>query len=107
MAIDEVHGAIGQSSPGKCRNGFDYFPKFRFPKPQLLNTELISSPKQCDENGHAKRAEPIRLVVGRRYGKIQECASLVPHTAVVACHHTEVVHPWSQIRIERLPPRPR
>jgi hypothetical protein len=41
VAIDEVHGAIGQTGPGKCRDGFNHIPKLTFLTPQLLDTDLI------------------------------------------------------------------
>src|SRR5260370_14368708 len=106
VAIDEVHGAIGQSSPGKCRNGFDYIPKFPLLTPHLLDTDLIQRQKHSQGSGRAQRAEPGSLVVGRGDGEIQECAGLVPHTAVIAGSDAEAVVAGSKIGIERLPAVP-
>jgi hypothetical protein len=52
VAIDEVHGAIGRSGPGKGWDRFDYIPKLLFQIPQLLDTRSIQHPQQSQENGH-------------------------------------------------------
>jgi len=50
VAVDEVHGAIWQGRPGKCRDRFDDIPKFPFLTPHLLDTDLIhnqSTPRKA------------------------------------------------------------
>src|SRR5262245_55223454 len=49
----------------------------------LTYTQLIESNEQSQESGEARHVEPGGLVVGWRDAEIQECAGLVPHTAVV------------------------
>src|SRR4029077_16180892 len=71
--------------------------------PQFPNTESIESPEQCQKSSHARYTEPGGLVVGRGDGEIQECAGLVPHTAIVAGGDAEAVVAGREIGIERLP----
>jgi hypothetical protein len=47
--------------------------------------------------------EPTGLIVRRGDGKIEGCAGLVPHAAVIAGDDTEPVIAWRKIVIERLP----
>ena len=63
----------------------------------------MQRPEQYQKSGRTRRAEPSGLIVRRVDGKIEECAGLVPHTAVVAGDHAEAVVAWGEIVIERLP----
>src|SRR5208283_2929196 len=59
----------------------------------------MQCPQQCQESGHTQRAEPIRLVECRVYGKIEHGALLVPHPTVVARDHAKRVMLRRQIRV--------
>src|SRR5271165_232188 len=100
--MHEVHGAVGQSGPGKCRDGFYHIPKLPFLTPQLPNTQSISGPKQPEENGRAQRAEPVRLVVRRSDDKIERVARPLPYLAVFTGDDSEAVVPGCKVRILHL-----
>src|SRR6266853_6346141 len=78
----------------------------------LMQSQLIKRPEQCKKSGHARQAEPSGLVVRWGDRKIQECARLVPHPAVVASRHAEAVAARAEVRIlylavvDDLPPVP-
>jgi len=55
----------------------------------LMEAKLIQRPEQYQKIGRARRTEPSGLVVGRGDGKLQGCASFVPHTVVIRCHDLE------------------
>src|ERR1700746_2675726 len=69
---------------------------------ELMKPELIQRPKQRQESSRTEPAEPVRLVVRRGYGNIQERSGLVPYTAVIASHNAEAVVARREIRIESL-----
>ena len=54
---------------------------------------------RAKRNDRAERAEPIRLVVGRRNRKVQKRAFLVPHAVVVASDDAEAVIARREVRI--------
>ena len=69
--IDEIDRAVRPSAPDVSRDGVNHVPKL-LPLPlELPDTELVGRPQQCQENGGAEGAEPIRLVVGRGDGEIE------------------------------------
>jgi len=69
----------------------------------LSHAQLIERSKQCHKGGHARQTEPGGLVVRRGDGKIEKCAGLVPHAAVIAGAHAEAVVTRRNIAIVRLP----
>ena len=72
----------------------------RFSVPQ---TQPIEAPEQRQKRGHARHMEPDGLVVRRGDGKIERCAGLVPHPAVIAGRDAEAVVARRKIVVERLP----
>src|ERR1700691_2138953 len=98
--IDEVQCAVGQSSPGKCWNGFNHIPQLLFLTPQLQNAKSISTITQGQDPHHAQCTEPVRLPVGRSNCEIQGCACLVPYPAAVARDYAKPVFPGTQFRIK-------
>ena len=72
------------------------------PVRQLTHSELIKRPEQHHKSRRAAQAEPDRLVVRRRDGKIQKRARLVPHTAVIARRHAKRVLARPEVRILHL-----
>ena len=69
----------------------------------LMEPVPVQRPKQSQKSGGARRLEPGGLVVRRFDGKIEGCAGLIPHAAVIGCYDAEAVVAWRKIRIERLP----
>src|SRR5215472_392747 len=69
---------------------------------QLPNPDFVERAEQPKESRHAQSAEPTRLVIRRRHGKVQERAFFVPHAAVVARHHPEAVVAGSEVAIKHL-----
>jgi len=53
MAIDEIHGAIRQSSPGERRDGLNYISKLSFLTPYLMDPPLIQNHKHSQESSCA------------------------------------------------------
>src|SRR5262249_34880043 len=70
----------------------------------LSLSQLIERGGQHDKGSHQRQTEPGGLVIRRCDGEIQECAGLVPHTAVIGSAHVESVVARRKIGIERLPP---
>src|ERR1700758_2650618 len=78
MAIDEVHRAIGQCGPGKCRDGFDHVPKFSFLALRFPNTVSQDPPQDKHGNRKAKCSEPKRFPPGRQNPNLQRYSSVTP-----------------------------
>src|ERR1700733_3500896 len=105
-SIAKLNSPIGPSDPDHCRNGLYGFAKFTFLFPQLLHSESIQPPKECQKRSYAQRAEPNRLVPGGRDDEVQQCAGVIPNAMAVACSHSKTVVSGFKVGIEGLPPRP-
>src|SRR5215469_15441394 len=68
----------------------------------LTEAIAIHRPKHCKAGDQDRHTEPSSLVVRGRDRKIQRCAGLVPHAAVVGSYHTEAVVARREIVVERL-----
>ncbi len=69
-----------------------------------VQPESEAAPCQADEQHHARRAKPGRLVEGRKDREIELRAILVPDAAVVGRLHAEAVVSGRQVRIGGLAP---
>src|ERR1700679_1159187 len=68
-SIPKLNGAIRCSDPSHRRNRLNGFAKFFFLSPQLLHSELIQPPKECQKCSHTQQPEPTGLVESRQYGE--------------------------------------
>src|SRR5580698_5965927 len=74
---------------------------------ELVQAKLIDGPEQQQERNRTEREKPGSLVPGRSNGEVQKCASLVPHTIVVARDHAKAIVAWPKIGVKCLAPRSR
>src|SRR6266700_3571548 len=65
--------------------------KVSFLPPQLLHSELMQPPKECQKHSHAQQAEPSRLVPGGRDVEVQMRSLFIPDSVVIAGYYLKMV----------------
>src|ERR1700751_2518835 len=98
-SIPKLNGSVGSSDPRHRWNGLNGFAKFSFLPPQLLHSESMQSPKECQKHSHARQAEPVSLIVG--WGDLQCDRSFrpVPLPLAVAGDEPESIGTGPKIRV--------
>src|SRR5579862_4800123 len=102
MAVGEIYRTIGQSGPGKRRNGFNHIAQLSFLLSQAANAQPMRPPKQESESSRAQRPEPGRLVVSRQNRKAQRGSVPIPNAIIIGRRYQEEIFARREIAVKRL-----